>query len=120
VLYIGRKFKSFYVHRLVAEAYIPNPDNKTQVNHKDENKLNNNVNNLEWLTKKENLNYGTRNIRSAKSRSKAVYCIELNKEFESMSIAAQELGVPIGGISKCCNGKAKTAGGYHWRYVNEQ
>lgn len=62
-LYKNGSYKTFGVHRLVAEAYIPNPENKEQVNHKDENKSNNCVNNLEWMTNKENANYGTRNER---------------------------------------------------------
>lgn len=62
-LYKDGYYITYSIHRLVAEAYIPNPENKAQVNHKDENKANNCVNNLEWVTTKENANYGTRNKR---------------------------------------------------------
>lgn len=109
--------KTFFIHRLVAEAYIPNPDNKPQINHKDEVKTNNYLNNLEWATSKENVNYGTRNERSAKSRSIPVYCVELDKVFSSMKEGAQALGLQPGNISACCAGRAKTTGGYHWRYA---
>ena len=61
------KTKAEYVHRLVALAFIPNPDNKPQVNHKDENKQNNYVDNLEWATCKENVNYGTRSTRQSET-----------------------------------------------------
>lgn len=69
-----RKHQS--VHRLVAEAFIPNPDNKPTVNHKDENPLNNNVTNLEWATTKEQNCHGTRLKRIAEKQSKPVKCIE--------------------------------------------
>ena len=108
--------KTLSVHKLVAEAYIPNPDNKPQVNHKDENKANNNINNLEWVTAKENMNYGTRTQRTQKS----VYCVELDKTFNGIREAAKELNLHSTNITKVCKGKQKTTGGYHWRYVENE
>ena len=71
-LHKNGEHKNFLVHRLVANAFIPNPKNLPEVNHKDEDKTNCNSDNLEWCTRKYNLNYGTRNQRSAESRRKKV------------------------------------------------
>lgn len=110
------KQTTFKIHRLVAEAYIDNPEGKDTINHKDENKQNNCVNNLEWMTRRENLDYGTR----IKRIQKKVYCIELNKTYDSLTEAANEFNLTKGCLSACLRGKQKTFGGYHWRYVNEQ
>ena len=87
---ISRKFK---IHRLVAEAFIPNPNNYPVINHKDENKLNNNIDNLEWCTVHYNLTYGTKNIRSAIARGKKVECIETGKIYNTITEASKETGM---------------------------
>ena len=112
------KVKREYIHRLVAKAFIPNPNNYPQVNHKDENKQNNCVDNLEWCTAKYNSNHGTRNKRVSKANSIPVYCFELDKTFYGTREAERELGINHSSISKACKGKLKRAGGYLWEYYN--
>lgn len=112
--------KNYYVHRLVAEAYIDNPNNLSTVNHKDENRTNNCVDNLEWLSRLDNLNYGTRGERSCISNSKKVLCVELKKVFDSVNSAATALNLHQPNISACCKGRLKTTGGYHWEYVEKE
>lgn len=108
------------VHRLVAQAFIPNPLNKPCVNHIDENKLNNHVSNLEWVTYKENNNYGTRTKRSIrfnkKKKGKKVKCIETGKIYNSITEAMEETGST--NIGTVCKGCMKTSGGFHWEYVD--
>ena len=116
-LYKNGTMKTYSVHRLVAEAYIPNPENKTEINHKDENKEHNWLSNLEWTTHKENINYGTRNAKVAEKNSIPVYCEELNTVFPSAIEAARQLDLDQGSITKCCKGARKTCGDYHWRYA---
>ena len=115
-LYKNGKTNYYLVHRLVAMAYIPNPDNLPQINHKDENKENNALQNLEWCDQSYNINYGSRNKRIAKSLSKPVFCEELNRTFDGARAAARELGLDYSNINRCCTGERKTTGGYHWKY----
>ena len=109
--------KQYRIHRLVAEAYIPNPDNLPEVNHKDENKEHNYIGNLEWCDRKYNCNYGTRTERQAKAVSKPVFCLELNRIFESATTAGKVLGLYQTHITSCCKGSRKTHGSYHWSYM---
>lgn len=112
----GRQ-KSVNVHRLVASVFIPNPDSLPCVNHKDEDKTNNNVNNLEWCSYYYNNVYGHRLTKSAAKRSTAVKCIETNIIYPSQRIASEKTGVKQPDISSCCHGRQKTAGGFHWKFV---
>ena len=115
----GKKYKC-YLHRLVAETFIPNPDNLPQVNHKDEDKTNNCVSNLEWITPKDNCNYGTRNERQGLGHSKPIeqYDLEGNfiKEWDSAAQVERDLGFNHQNISKCCLGQQKTAYNYKWKF----
>ena len=79
-LVVSLQYRMFRVHRLVAEAFLPNPDNLPQVNHKDEDKSNNRVDNLEWCDSKYNNNYGTARIRAKETAIKNGYCTGLSKE----------------------------------------
>lgn len=119
--------KTFKVHRLVAEAFIPNPDGYPQVNHKDENKINNCIKNLEWCSAKYNINYGTRNQRMATTNlngknSQLVNQLtkdgRLLKIWPSMHEAARSLKINQGNISNCCSGRCKSYAGYIWTRAN--
>lgn len=115
----GKKYKC-YLHRLVAETFIPNPDNLPQVNHKDEDKTNNCVSNLEWITSKDNCNYGTRNERQGLGHSKPIeqYDLEGNfiKEWDSAAQVERDLGFNHSNISKCCLGRYNIAYNYKWKF----
>lgn len=110
------------VHRLVYEAFIgPIPDGM-QVNHIDENKQNNRIDNLNLMTPKENMNWGSCNERRAETLkhtkpSKSIICEETGIIYRSIREAWRQTEIFHGSICKCCKGKVQTAGGYHWKYA---
>lgn len=115
--------KFVYVHRIVADAFIDNPLKKQFINHKDENKNNNCIENLEWCTHKENMNSGTRNKRISmhnknhKCRSKKVVCVNTGIEYPSIMEAQRKTKIWASNIYKCCINERKSAGGYKWQMI---
>ena len=113
-LYKKGKGKSFKVHRLAAIHFIENPENLPEVNHKDEDKTNNRVDNLEWCSRQYNVEY---------SQGKAV--IGINKvsglilEFPSISEASRQTGINSRNICACLKGRQKSTGGYYWHYASD-
>ena len=109
----------FKVHRLVAEVFIDNPNNYKEVNHKDENKTNNVVTNLEWCDRKYNVNYGTRTERVAEKKSKSVLQYDLEGNFIKEWKSTRECdrnGFNQGAVAACCRGELKTYKGFLWEY----
>ena len=142
-LYMGSKYRTFFIHRLVASHFIPNPLNKTYIDHIDTNPNNNCVSNLRWCTEKENSN-NTLTIKHKKDASKAsswkanktkiergrktapkkVCQYDVNgrfmKEFESSTLASKETGISQSDISSCCLGKKRVSGGFFWAYSGKK
>lgn len=120
VLSYKNRRRTVSVHRLVAEAFIPNPQNADTVNHKDFDKTNNRASNLEWLSCKDNILHAKENGRN--NRKPILQCdISWNviREWKSAWTVQQELGYFSTHISSCCRGKKKTYKGYKWKFKDE-
>lgn len=125
VLCKNGKTTTHYVHRLVATAFIDNPNNLPCVNHKDENTGNNVLENLEWISYKDNANYGTKNERISNARkdvyTRPVMAIDKDGKFAiyaSLKSASVETGVGKQNIYNCLKGYYKNAGGLRWLYAD--
>lgn len=132
-IWYGSTYRTRMIHRIVAEAFIPRPDGKAQINHIDGNKTNNRVDNLEWCTQSENMRHrvDVLGIRPASHHVVKVRCIETGRVFRSAAEAARSVGLSRSGIGaalrksyttcfregKMKSYQSKTAGGYHWEYV---
>lgn len=115
--------RDFYVHRLVAQTFIPNPDNLPEVNHKDENKANNCVDNLEWCNKKYNMNYGTAIKRASEKQMFHISQYTINGEYVAsyygLSEAANAINVGKSAITNCLKGRSQLCGGFIWKYKDK-
>lgn len=121
VLSKGSIHKTLLIHRLIAEHFLDNPNNLECVNHKDENKANNNVNNLEWCNYKYNNTYKNINLRRNKNniiRKIIQYDLDMNelKRWNSIKEAANEYNAKSSNIVKCCKGERNHCCGFKWRY----
>lgn len=121
-LYKNNRKKRFSIHRLISMTFLPKWENEyTQVNHKDENKLNNRVENLEWCTCEYNINYGTGKQKRSNSKSKTVLQLDISKhlirKWKSATEVEKQIGYSRRNICFCCNGKRKTAHGFLWQYA---
>lgn len=110
------------IHRVVAMAFLPNPENLPEVNHKDTNSFNFDLDNLEWCDRKYNNNYANRAYKSGEKRRRRVEQIKdgfVIRVWNSLSEIGKECKLSIGNISECCNGRRNSVGGYNWRFKEE-
>lgn len=118
-LKVNGKQKTCTVHRLVATAFIPNPFRLDEINHKDGDKSNNKVENLEWCNRSENVKHAVNTGLHTYFGQRKVQCVETGQIFDSIKEAQNFVGVKGARISNVCRQRrgAKTCAGYHWRYV---
>ncbi len=109
--------RTAYIHKLVAQAFVDNPNGYSEINHIDEDKSNNNADNLEWCSHLYNCQYGTKNIRASEKRKKKIECVELGIIFDSLNDAANYFDVGVSAIGNCLKGRSKSCAGYTWRYA---
>lgn len=122
-LYVGLrnegKYRNLRVHRLVASAFIPNPEGRPCVNHIDGDKTNNYVSNLEWNTASENENHKVHTLGKKQNpphKTKSVCCVTTGVKYDSIKSASEQTGVNYRHIGEVAQGKRKTAGGYKWEF----
>ena len=102
--------KTFTVHRLVAAAYLNNPENLPEVDHVDQNRLNNCVNNLRWVSREKNQ-------QNKKNPQREIVCCETGEIFKSQHDAARKMNLNVGNLNKVLKGKYKTTGGFTFKYI---
>ena len=125
-LYKNKKMKNLKLHRVIAQAFIPNPKQEKCINHINGNRHDNRIENLEWCSHSENNIHSYRTLGRSSSNAiramsvakyKPVLCVETKEVYESVKQASEKTGVCRANISKCLTNKRSTAGGFHWGYA---